>query len=353
MKICIIQPYLTLYRVPVFEELSTQFDVTVLAGVSSNYISNKYLLKFNFNFIETVNHSFKYFSIQGKIISYIFNNKIDAVFAAADPRYVTTWIAILIAKLKGIKVILHGQGLYRKGKINFLTRLLYKIYYLLCDKYVCYTELSKDSLLYLPIYEKSVVCHNSIVNEFALKRNPLGSLGVLFVGRLREGTNIEFLIKLAETCPELTVHIVGGSHKLDFYKEISSHLDNIVFYGEIYDQNDITEISKKCSLACYPGDAGLSVLHYMSLSLPVVVHQDIKKHMGPEPSYVIDEYNGYLFERNNVESFVDTVIKCINLSDSDLTLLMKRAFETYIKLTEPSLGTRFSIVVHEVLGEKL
>ena len=59
-------------------------------------------------------------------------------------------------------------------------------------------------------------------------------------------------------------------------------------------------------MGVYPGDAGLSVVTYLALGLPVVVHDDLYKHMGPEPSYVSEE-NGKLFTRGDCESLKTSI----------------------------------------------
>jgi glycosyltransferase involved in cell wall biosynthesis len=122
--------------------------------------------------------------------------------------------------------------------------------------------------------------------------------------------------------------------------------DWITFYGAIYDNEKISDISRKCILACYPGDAGLSVLHYMSLSLPVVVHGDLRKHMGPEVSYVENDINGIFFERYNQKSLEENLKKILNDKDK-LLEMQKNAFERYKLIVDPSLSERLLKIIEE------
>ena len=72
------------------------------------------------------------------------------------------------------------------------------------------------------------------------------------------------------------LHIVGV--KGNNNKQLS-------YYGNV-DPSDIPEVSNNCHIGVYPGDAGLSVLHYMCLGLCPVTHSSLRVHSGPEPAYV-------------------------------------------------------------------
>jgi hypothetical protein len=104
----------------------------------------------------------------------------------------------------------------------------------------------------------------------------------------------------------------------------------------LYDQSKIAEISKKCFIGCYPGNTGLSVVHYMSLSLPCLIHDNLTKHQGPEPSYVVDKYNGRLFRYDDKDNFEQVLKEMFDTSH----IYGNNAYKTYIELTEPSYAQR-------------
>jgi glycosyltransferase involved in cell wall biosynthesis len=286
----------------------------------------------------------------------VFFSKLDVLFITANPRYLSTWMTIIVAKLKGTKVLLHGQGLYRKQSISFGNKLAYFLYSKLCDQYIAYTQLSKDSLQGLSIYNKTSVAENSIVNDYPIDQKTGQENGILFVGRLRDGSNIEMLI---QACIDLNVsndpggklihlHIVGGGNNFEQLKSQFSNHDFIHFWGEIYDSQEISNISKHCFSGCYPGDAGLSVLHYMSLSLPAIIHSSMHRHMGPEPSYVQEKTNGVYFERNDLAS-LKNAIQSIYADKTQLAIMQKNAFETYMDITMPPLAERFEKIIQKVI----
>ena len=54
------------------------------------------------------------------------------------------------------------------------------------------------------------------------------------------------------------------------------------FYGSIYDPDQISKISLKCMVGCYPGNFNY-IVHLMSPSLPPITHDDLPAHQGPNP----------------------------------------------------------------------
>lgn len=355
-KLFIVQPYITNYRLPVFKKMSEKnFNVIVCASKDHSFnIKNENNSEY-FTFLELKDIILikRKLFWQKNLLSNFFTSKPDIVFIAANPRYISSWMLMFIAKLMNKKIFLHGQGLYNKSEISFLNKITYGIYDLICNSYICYTESSKDSLKTLSIYNKSTVAENSIINTNDYYKQTISEKGILFIGRLRKGSNIQLLIDAVlnlQKEKEMQLHIIGGGESLEELRRKYKH-SSIKFYGPIYDNSAITEISKECIFGCYPGDAGLSVLHYMSLSLPVIIHSQMKKHMGPEPSYVIDKYNGLTFERDNYKSLE----KSIRDLFTDKTLLynmQSNAYSTYKKITIPDLSERFSKIINENLKIK-
>jgi glycosyltransferase involved in cell wall biosynthesis len=353
-KIIIVQPYITKYRLPVFNELTDEFDVLIAASTNTSFgqISKEEIG--NVNILELKETSFfnnKIFWQKG-IIGAIVSNKPDYIYFSANPRYLSFWVAAFIANILRIKVIFHGQGLYNKLTPSIINKVTYFLFNYLCRVYICYTDSCKNSLKNLPIYNKCLVAENSIVNSAFNSVGSTSNNGILYIGRLREGTNIELLIKsitnIYKTENEsIKLFVIGGGDLLSFYKNKYKNFDFIVFIGEVYDAEKITNISTKCFAGCYPGDAGLSVLHYMSLSLAPIAHSSLHLHMGPEPSYICDKSNGILFKRNSEKSLTKAILK-LKHNPSLLSSVQKKAFESYKNLTNPTLGQRLKKIINQV-----
>ena len=101
------------------------------------------------------------------------------------------------------------------------------------------------------------------------------------------------------------------------------------------DKKIISDISVECRFGAYAGYAGLSVLHYMSLSLPVIVHSSLTMHMGPEPYSVIDGYNGFNFKRLDVVSLISAINKSFELDIKRYRDISSNAYITYENKVKP------------------
>ena len=348
-RIMVIQPYITNYRLPIFKSFSKEYKTTLCASVDNSFNVDLNMNDKNFYFIKTYEKKILNGKLfwQSGLIEYFNRKKYDFLFITANPRYLSTWVLLIFAKFKNKKVFLHGQGLYSKTNISILNRLIYFMFNILCEKYICYTNSSKDSLKKLSIYNKCEVADNSIVNENSIEKEDISQKGILFIGRLRESSNIEMLIKsiikINVNNNIFSLHIIGGGDSLERLKSEYQY-DWIKFYGVVYDNKIISEISKQCILGCYPGDAGLSVLHYMSLSLPVILHSNLKQHMGPEASYIEDDIEGTYFIRNNQDSLEKT-LKILIENKNKIISMQRSAYKKYKNITDFSLSDRFLEII--------
>lgn len=345
-----IQPILPSYRKSLVDKFSECYDLTIFAGS----------FKKGDGFGESISeyHNFKLSEIvplfggrliwQKGIIKALVMARPDIVLACANVRDLSFWISLIVCKIKFIPFYAHGQGLYRKREINFLTLIIYKLMFLMIEKYVSYTELSRISLINAGLdIDKIKVADNTI--EFKLDAaiiNKFGSeKGILFIGRLRDKCNLEVLVRSIKNLRDLGfdifLHVIGGGEKSSFYRD-NFNYDWIIYYGELFDEREILNISKTCRYGCYPGDAGLSIVHFFALKLPPIIHGDFSSHMGPEPSYISNNVNGFLYNNSKSSSDLElTIAKAMVLPESDYLNMSNSAFNSYINLKEPSLANKF------------
>ena len=335
MKISIIQPILTSYRNPFFQELSQLgINTYIFADIGTSDFGEIKKQDYNYRQVKWIGKSLKFSSI--KNIHEILNCS-KTYIHVADFKYISLWILLFLSMFGVKKVWLHGQGGYKRKSL--IHSFVYKLAVFLSDGYICYTEFSREELkkkLFKFQHKKISVVENTLYLDPIKKVSDRNTSGILFIGRLRERSNIELLIAAADKL-ELPLHIVGsGSQKYQEY--LKSLSNNTIFHEQIYDTENIKQISHNCNVGVYPGDAGLSVVHYMALGLPVVIHNDIYKHMGPEPSYVKDGFNGVLFERDNLNSLIQAIKKAV--SKDDTQSLSKNSLNTFKQLATPSMAKK-------------
>ena len=90
-----------------------------------------------------------------------------------------------------------------------------------------------------------------------------------------------------------------------------------------------------------PGFMGLNVVHMMSLSLPVLTHAEIKKHMGPEPEYIRHGDNGWFYgAQNDLEALKTAIVTIWQMPVETIVNLQKNAFASYQFLSTPPYHQR-------------
>ncbi|NEP77049.1 MAG: glycosyltransferase family 4 protein [Okeania sp. SIO3B3] len=351
-----VQPYLTNYRIPVFAELATRFETVVASSTppgDSGYDAQAKGAPFATHHTPEV-HLPGGALWQSGLVGLLLRFKPQVVLITANPRYLSFWAVLMLGRLLGMRVVAHGQGPYNKPALSTPAKLAYKAMLALASAYACYTEYSRQSFARhgLPI-TKLCVADNSLNLQVTVEPDQKTGRerGVLFIGRLREGSMLDVLVAAMDNVHEnpamadVELHVVGGGEGQAELEALAQSRPWIHLHGLIYDQQKVADISRNCLVGCYPGDAGLSVLHYMALSCPPVCHDDIARHMGPEPSYVEDGQNGLLFNANGREASLTNALS--RAFTSDLSGIQQNAYQTYREVSFPSLGQRLLRILEE------
>jgi len=348
-KLFYIQPLIPSYRIEVVRKLAECFRLSVLSGTPANNSGFSSIPVENLKFINCPHLSLFGGQIfwQRNVFSAFVSERPEIVLACANVRDITFWLLAIFSFFFRIKFYAHGQGGFSSTNKNFVFRLLYGLMFVFVDKYIAYTEFSRDSLLSIGLPKnKIVVADNSIEVQanakFYIKSGK--EPGVLFLGRLRHECKLEDLVSalddLRTRYPDVVLHVVGGGELESEYRQ-RFDIPWVYFHGAVFDEDSILQISRDCRVGCYPGDAGLSVVHYFALRLPSIVHDEITSHMGPEPSYVIDGKNGIFFSRKERSAGVLKALeKLWMLPDKDYQAMSRESFAKYERLNSPSLGEK-------------
>lgn len=348
----IVQPYLTAYRLPVFAEIARHFESVVLAsspapaqsgygqpGIEGTRIDRHVLLPE----LRLLGGRLLW---QRGLLKLLWTSRPGKLLIAANPRALSFWMALLACRLLGIACYSYGQGFYDKPHPPRWLVLTYRLLIAGSRCYICYTDSGVESLRRQGIGGTLLVAENSLrLTAPASPGEKTGAeLGVLYLGRLREGCNLGLLIESmakarAGTALDLRLHVIGDGAFAATLKAEHGSLEWIRWHGEIYQQAAVREIAEDCRVGCHPGDAGLSVVHFMGLSLIPVIHDRLDLHMGPEPSYVVDGVNGRRFAHAEAAQSLPQVLVGL-FKGGGSEALSKAAFRSYQELNEPSLGMR-------------
>jgi glycosyltransferase involved in cell wall biosynthesis len=354
----VIQPLIASYRRELLSTLGENYQLAVLSD-HANEGTKGFATADAKDFARIDTPILKLFagrlSYQSNVLSQPYRPG-DAVVIFADPRFISFWLLLLLSRLRKIKVFAHGQGNFAYPSASFFRTLMYKAICRLSYRYICYNDFVRAAMLHIGCDPaKLVVANNSILisSPVGPENKDYNANGVLFIGRLRHGCRLEVAVaavsKLRQQFPDICLHVIGGGEDEYRYRAEFSDLDWVHIHGPLYDDQQISVISRECRIGCYPGDAGLSVVHHFALSLPTVVHSEIRSHMGPEPAYVIDGVNGFVFSRHgdSATALFVALQRAWSLSASELRDIGRHAFGAYENLTNPTLGRRFVRILSE------
>jgi len=245
-------------------------------------------------------HSLKNFWIKNKILIFqtsviklCLTKKIDVAIFLGEFQVISTWIAILICKVRGIRVVLWTHGLY--GNEPYWKRTLRIVFYKTADELLLYERRAKNLLTNQGFKaEKLKVIFNSLDYDKHLKlRNNSGIIQnftpdffvsnhlpyLIFVGRLTKVKKLDILINavsaLNETDCNLNLLLVGDCSEKEYLKSLTHSLnmqDYIHFYGSCYDEKELAKFIYHAILCVSPGNIGLTSIHSLSFGTPVCTH---------------------------------------------------------------------------------
>ncbi|MAR92623.1 MAG: hypothetical protein CML06_17340 [Pseudomonadales bacterium] len=343
-KVCVIQPILASYRDPIFRELNHLLGNELLVCASPAPTGFGRIQNPVYEIHDPGWKKLGMFSYMPVRSLRQLLRRSDRFIHFGDFKFLSLWFLMFYCFFSHKKLWLHGQGGYKRS--GPLHRLVYSLSVFLCEGYICYTEYSAQALkkiLPRSLRHKVIVVSNTLAMEPAeCHRNPETGSSLLYIGRLRKGCGIELLLESAARL-KLTVKVIGEG-PAGYVDKLKAQFPSARFYGGVFDPQQQEDIARDCMAGVYGGDAGLSVVHYMALGLPVIVHGDIKKHMGPEPSYVVDGVNGLVFLRGDVESLVNCIAQ---LRDSKALRqsLGEGALETFKRLMKPSMAQKLARIL--------
>ncbi|MEM1228861.1 MAG: glycosyltransferase [Planctomycetota bacterium] len=336
------------YRIDVYRELTKRFDV--LVGCSSVLDESDGL-----NVLECPEISFRSFRWQRGMVWKAFWFRPHVIWLFADVNYVSSFALILLSRFYRARVVLHGQGFFKPSRSSFLREKALRIWMLFCSRYVCYAEICKQSLVRVGFQEdKLCVVRNRFesANRLAHEKKMDGS-GVLFVGRLRQGSGLDKLVRMIHVLnsrreAKIILHVVGDGPQRS---ELEGTCDRryVRFYGALVGYDAIAPIATECVCGIYPGKAGLSVLTYLQHGLPVICDEEVSSHMGPEPSFLSDNKDSFLFSNRRARLLEDVLGKYLEMTDAQKRQVSQYALETFKHLHKTPYSAEMADVIASVI----
>lgn len=344
-KTAVVYHYLALYRLPIFLELmdSKVVEFTLFSGEDSDIpikkidvnLSKKSIKEggLRWKFLKNFWFCRKKFLWQSGLISFALKSDYDSFIFLGSPYFVSSWIAIIIVRIRRKKVFLWMHGVYR-DKPTLVDWLKLGIFYKLANGFFLYGNRafsilkrfkvksgSKMHVIYNSLDYKNSIRFRKILNEEAIREFRSFYFGspnipiVVFIGRLNFVKRIDMLItaqhllfQMFDQIPFNLIVIGDGDEKskleklaYDFKLE-----SNIKFLGEIYDERLNANALHFADLCVTPGEVGLTAIHAMSYGVPVISHNNLDIQM-PEVEAIRCGKTGDLFKYGSIESLAETI----------------------------------------------
>ena len=350
-KILFITNFFPSYRKSIWEKLLNNnkadvkfyFDPIQNEGIQvedlffseSNKLKNSFKEVKNFYFFGRV-------IWQSKIIKECLLASFNQAIFIGDMNILSTWIGLLICRVRNKKTILWTHGFY--GNENHIKRMLRILFYSIGNKYLLYEQRGKKLMIkagfdsskifviynsldyglqkkYFETYQK-----NNIKKEFTFFKNSKLKT-ILFLGRLTSVKKIDLLIKSLKKLNSQKVNfnllIIGEGPQESLLKKMSKEgLEKgwIYFYGKTYEESELSKLIYSSDLMVSPGNTGLNSIHTLSYGTPVGTHNNFDKQM-PEAAIIEDKKTGFFFNENDSD---DLSIK-IDLWFSKFNINLTRA----------------------------
>lgn len=336
-KIAIVYPYVAHYRAPVFQLMvgigsdsgsnysydlfsDVEADIPSLAVVDPA-LSRDQVSGWRWNILKNTWFRKLLLWQSGLFSQVAFAREYDAVVFLGNAYYISTWLASIVLRLRGRKVVFwtHGVRVPDAG----IKRAIRKAFYSLAHGLFLYGERAKSFLkkegfpenrlfvIYNSLdYEKQKRIRNSCQ---ALKSGSKNSINLIYTGRLIASKKLDLIVDAVSLIrdrgvnAQLTV-VGGGDAEADLRNKVK-HLcldDAVNFTGPCYDEHKLAQLYMAADVCVVPSAAGLTVMHALAFGVPVITDDDFTKH-GPEVEAVVEGETGSYYKKGDVDDLVDKV----------------------------------------------
>ena len=298
-KLLILQGELPLYRKPVFNGLTRDYQVTVLHSGEPTVESED-----AYREILVPCRKLWLFMVQNNVFREISSGNYDAIIAMFDLHW-PAYILPVFKQRKG-KFIFWGHGYSGKPLVNKVRDWLMKK----ADAVLLYGPEETNKMIQRGVpKEKIFVAQNTVHVPNHRDYSSHVKNNLLFVGRLQKRKKIDMMIeafsRIHQKIPRnIRLEIVGDGEEKETLEKKVRELDleeKVKFYGQLYQHDLLEAIFSRAYAYLSPGDVGLGVLHSFAYGVPVITRKPVipgknsKERHGPEFLNLMNGINSMIF----------------------------------------------------------
>lgn len=331
MKLVIVYHYFAHYRKAVINELiNTARDHNdSIIFIADNHANEPNLKVYDFSdnekyFKKVKNCWLGKFLWQKGILKKIYSESPDVIIFLGQFNFISTWIASIVFKLLGKKILFWGHGVY--GSETGLKKIIRDLFNNLPHIYMTYGEHAKRlmsdrkkiSVIYnsLDVDRQDKYYNTLVLDEKACHSphmNCVEKTKLLFVGRLTKIKKLDILLKalnhLDRSLYELLIIGTGPEEKnLKDLVDKCGLNDIVYFKGALHDEKQLSLLIYSSDICVSPGNVGLTAMHALVYGTPVITNDDFS-HQMPEFEVIEPGVNGDFFVDNDILSLADKIEK--------------------------------------------
>lgn len=266
----------------------------------------------------------------GRLLSW--RRSFDVIIFLGNPNILTTWIGLLVCRILGIKTLLWTHGwISPDSRIRGLVR---DTFYRLANGLLLYGARAKELGLARGVdSSRMFVVGNSLDYELqkslreALEPRNLGSTrldlfgfscpAVLCSARVTKLSAQRLIVDAIERLRARNIDVglvlIGDGEDLAYItEEVTRKGFNHRFFGALYDEARIAEITTACDMTVSPGKVGLTAMQSMAYGIPVISHGTMELQM-PEVEAIIPGVTGDLFAYGDATDLARVIERWLKL----------------------------------------
>lgn len=266
---------------------------------------------------------------QRGLVKLSLTSEFDTIIYLGSIYYISTWIAVLLARLRGKRVLMWSHGFRRwdKGLRGFLRRRFYRR----AHGMLLYGNFARKMMIEMGFDPKRLyVVHNSLDYDaqsqlresvppetsdairsrfFSQPKLPL----LVFVGRLTLAKKLHMILGAMEMLTQNgklvnTLFIGDGPAREDLEQMVRQKglEQRVAFYGACYEENELAPMIMASDVCVSPGFVGLTAMHSLAYGTPVITH-DCPDNQSPEFEAVVEGKSGAFFRENDTEDMARVI----------------------------------------------
>lgn len=358
LQVALIQHFLVHYRQPIFSLMSCQCHPDPEYTFFSDTVgrNNIRTIDYGLNSLGQSNNSLRWLTLkniwignfllwQKGILKIACDKNFDCIIFQGSMFDFSTWIAVILARLKGKRVLMWTHGYLRREKNlkGWVRSIFYRLAHGLLlyghrsrafllerhfdpnNLYIVYNSLNYKEQCDVQSTVSDKIIHDKKVQLFQFPSHPI----IIFIGRLTQQKKIseifEALAYLKQIDYLVNFLIVGDGPEESTLHQLASKLEIsnlIVFWGPCYQEKELGPLIMLADICVAPGEVGLTCMHAFAYGKPVITHDRPDLQM-PEFEAIEPGSTGDLFQYGDIEDLARVIRKWTSKSYSQEETALK------------------------------